>query len=51
MKDMIEGTFTVPDDYDTYDITIDALFTASSDPTTNLLINLLVTESTLENSK
>lgn len=49
-KSMIEGTFKVPDDYNSYDIDTEKLITVSSDPLKNLLINLLVAPSSSETS-
>lgn len=50
LKSMIEGTFIVPNDYNSFDIDIEKIITASNDPLKNLLINLLVADSSSETS-
>ena len=50
-KKMVEGTLDIIDDFNTFDISTQNTFHASNNATENLLINLLVTDSTVQNSK
>lgn len=50
MKNVVEGTFDSSKDFDTYDIDNSKLITVSSNNTQNILINLIVADSNLENS-
>ena len=51
MTEIVQGTFDPVDGFNTFDIDNSKLINASPDPTINNLINLIVTDSTLQNSK